>query len=183
MHVFQAPAAVHELDGQPVQQFRVRWRLALFSQILRSTDQPDTEIGLPDPVHQGAGAGGRIAIHQPLGESETRWRRRFQQGMKKGGHARTDRLTWLEKIAPRQDMRVAWLLAGLERELRGPFGMLLPQLFDLGISLLPLGNGCSPVAKHRLDLRRRALIRWDGEKVPHILRQRVGDRVRRGGDG
>jgi hypothetical protein len=40
----------HQFDGQPIEQFRVRRRLALRAEIFRRRHEADAEIRLPNPV-------------------------------------------------------------------------------------------------------------------------------------
>ena len=48
----QAPAPVHELDCQPIQELRVGGRLTLPAQVLAAGYQTDPEVRLPDAIHQ-----------------------------------------------------------------------------------------------------------------------------------
>jgi hypothetical protein len=61
---------IHQFDGQPIQQFRMRWRLALRAEVFCSRHEADAEICLPDAIDNRAGRGRRAAIGQPMGEIE-----------------------------------------------------------------------------------------------------------------
>jgi len=50
MDRFHAPVAIHELDGQPVQQILVRRHFALEPEILNGANDPTAEEGRPLPI-------------------------------------------------------------------------------------------------------------------------------------
>src|SRR5207249_811874 len=79
----------------------------------------------------------------------------------------------LEKIASRQNVRRARCLPLPEYELRGTFRVLLPQLRDLVVCLLPFRNRGAPIAEDRLFLLRRALCRGNGKNFTNVLGQRI----------
>ena len=68
------------------------------------------------------------------------------------------------------------LLALLEHQLRRAFGMLLPELLDLVVRLLPFGDRRPPVAEDGVDLGRRPLLARDRQDLADVRRQRVGRR-------
>jgi hypothetical protein len=49
----QAPAVLHEIDGEPVEQFGMARSLALGAELLGSGDESGAEVGLPDAVDEG----------------------------------------------------------------------------------------------------------------------------------
>ena len=55
VHCFEAPAGVHELAGQPIEQFRMAGRFALHAEILARADDARAEVRLPDAIHHHAG--------------------------------------------------------------------------------------------------------------------------------
>ena len=65
MQVLEAPAVVHELDGQPVEQLGMRRRLALRAEVLAGRDDAGAEVRLPDAVDQRSRRGRRPAVDQP----------------------------------------------------------------------------------------------------------------------
>src|SRR5262245_28713060 len=73
-----------EPPGQPVQQLRVRRRLALEAKVLAGPDEAGAEVGLPNSVDQGAGRGGRARIHEPAREGEAIEGRAGREGMEAG---------------------------------------------------------------------------------------------------
>ena len=52
---FDVPAALHEFDGQPVEQFRMHRPFALRAEIVHRLDDAEAEVGLPEAVHGDAG--------------------------------------------------------------------------------------------------------------------------------
>ena len=58
VHVLDVPAAFHELAGEPIKQFRMRWTRGLMAEIFGCLDEADAEIGLPEAVHVLTGGGG-----------------------------------------------------------------------------------------------------------------------------
>ena len=64
----EIPAAGDEFAGQPVQQFRVGRRCALFSEIGGSANQPLAEAGLPQTIHGHACGQGIFSVDQPAGQ-------------------------------------------------------------------------------------------------------------------
>ena len=78
--------------------------------------------------------------------------------MEEGGHTRSHEFVRFQEVPARQGVGLARLLAGLEYQLRGAFGMLTPQCRDFLVLLHPFGNGGPPVTEHSLYLRRRVLL-------------------------
>ena len=52
--LFAAPALAHELGGQPVEQFRMRRRLATSAEVVGCADQTGAEKLAPDLIHRDA---------------------------------------------------------------------------------------------------------------------------------
>src|SRR5271155_5313944 len=115
--MLEAPAAVHQLDSQPVEQFGMRRGLALHAEVLAGRDDPGPEIGLPDPVDDRPRGGGRLAVDQPSGECQPRGGRARGHRIQERGHTRLDWFDWLEEIAPLEDLRWTLLLPLPEYEL------------------------------------------------------------------
>src|SRR6516162_5125603 len=55
MKLFDTPAAVHEFDSQPVQQFRMRRRIPHLAEIVESRNDAASEVMMPDAVDNHAG--------------------------------------------------------------------------------------------------------------------------------
>ena len=64
--VLHAPAVIHELDGQPVEQLLIRWAVALASEIVRRGHDAAPEMSLPDAVHHHARGQRIVARRDPL---------------------------------------------------------------------------------------------------------------------
>ncbi len=60
-----APASVHELAGQPVEQLGMTGGRSLGAEVVVGLDQAAAEIRLPDPVDDDAGRERIAAIDQP----------------------------------------------------------------------------------------------------------------------
>ena len=70
MQFFQAPAAFHEFDRQPVEQFRMRRLFTQPPEIARRADDPPAEVVHPDPVDQDARDKRMLATGQVAGISQ-----------------------------------------------------------------------------------------------------------------
>ena len=68
--VLDVPAAVHEFDGEPVEQFGVAGFLALQAEVLDAFDEAGAEEGLPVAVDGDAGGQRVVAGDEPVGEVE-----------------------------------------------------------------------------------------------------------------
>ena len=68
MNALHAPAALYELRGQPIQQFRMCRPLAHDSEVTRSRDDPASEMVLPNPVRHHAGRQRIGGIRQPAAQ-------------------------------------------------------------------------------------------------------------------
>ena len=110
MQLFQAPAAFHELDCQPIEQLGVRRRFALHAEILTGGHQTRAEIGLPDAIDDSSRRRRRTPIDQPAGEGQTIVGIVRRQRVQERRHARSHALGRLEKVAAFEDMRFARLL-------------------------------------------------------------------------
>ena len=84
-----APTAIHEADGQPVEQFGMARLGAHCAEIVLSLHQPFTEIGLPQAVNGYAGGQRIVAIHQPAGEVQPVASLEFRRD--RGWRSRVDR--------------------------------------------------------------------------------------------
>ncbi len=78
VHRLHAPAALDELERQPVEQLRMRRRLAHLAEVARRADDAFAEMMLPDPVHHHA-RGQRIvratrATRRSRGGASSIWR-------------------------------------------------------------------------------------------------------------
>ena len=70
-----APAAIHQLAGQPVEQLGMAGGRALGAEVVVGLDQAAAEIGLPDPVDRDPGRQRVAAIDQPAGQVQAIGRR------------------------------------------------------------------------------------------------------------
>ncbi len=75
-HVLDVPAAIDQLDGQPIQQLGVRRQGALRAQVVAGPHQALAEEQLPQPVDQHAGHQRIVARDHPAGQVEPRRPRR-----------------------------------------------------------------------------------------------------------
>src|SRR5438132_827459 len=99
MQMLEAPAAFHQLDGQPVEQLRMRRRFALRAQVFTGADDPGTEISLPDPVDNRSSRRRRLTVDHPAGERQAVYRLVGRQRVKERGRGGSHRLARLEKIS------------------------------------------------------------------------------------
>ena len=68
MQVLQAPAVLHELDREPVEQFRVRGPFAADAEVVGRAHQALAEVPLPDAVDDDAGRERVVRRGDPLGQ-------------------------------------------------------------------------------------------------------------------
>jgi hypothetical protein len=61
---------IQEVARQPVEQFRMRGRLALAAEILRRGNKPTTEEELPEAVDRDAGRQRIAVVGEPAGQPE-----------------------------------------------------------------------------------------------------------------
>ena len=113
MQFLQAPAALHELDRQPVEQLRVRRRRALTAEVVLGLDNPSAEVLLPHAI-DGHARGQRVTrIHQPAGKVKpvggagSRHERRQH-----GWHAGLESCSRPREIAGNVDVSLARLALG-----------------------------------------------------------------------
>ena len=92
-HVLEIPAAVVQLDGQPVEQLRMGRLLPLQAKILRRADQPCAKDTLPDAVDQHTGDDRLLAAGEPPGQAKPVARRALRKGIHHLEHVRLQRLT------------------------------------------------------------------------------------------
>ena len=64
--VLHVPAALHEFDGQPVQQLGIRRRLALRSEVVQDLGNSRPEEELPQSIHEDPRGQRVVAIHEPV---------------------------------------------------------------------------------------------------------------------
>ena len=113
--VAHVPAALHELDGQPVQQLLVRRRLALRAEVVQNLRQARAEEHLPQAVDEHAGGERIVRIRHPASQVQA------AQPPAVGGqrahelrHLRLDRLAGIVHPVPtRKDPHRARLVDGL----------------------------------------------------------------------
>ena len=88
MHMFYAPARVHKLAGEPIEQLGMRRRFGLHAEVLRRGDNAVAEIGLPHTIHEYARGGRRFRIGDPFRQGEARVIRAGRQRMQECWGAR-----------------------------------------------------------------------------------------------
>ena len=71
MQVLEAPAVLHQLDRQPVEQLGMRRRVALCAEVFAARDDPCAKVRLPDAVHLDARGRGAAPIDDPVGERQS----------------------------------------------------------------------------------------------------------------
>ena len=81
---------VHEVDGEPVEQFGVAGVLALGAEVGGRGDDAGAEEDLPEAVHFDAGGERMLGHRDPLGEAEAIGRRAGGQRRQDGGRAGRD---------------------------------------------------------------------------------------------
>ncbi len=126
MEVLHAPPLLHELPGQPVEQLRMGWDLALTSKIARSPDEAASEMMLPDAVHPDPGREGILRGNNPVGEGESTSQRlaggrRHDPRLRRIQHlqeGRFDRISWTAGIAAGQHPGLGRLRPGLAHHQR-----------------------------------------------------------------
>ena len=69
--MLHVPAAVHELDGEPIQQRLVGRHFALAADVDERLRQADAEVPLPQPIDDDAGRERIVAADEPAGQIET----------------------------------------------------------------------------------------------------------------
>src|SRR5262245_39989138 len=108
--ILQRPTVIAILNGEPVQQIRVRGRGAERAKILFSLDDTDAEKPRPHAVGPHARRERVVAAEEPLREAETVERRPVRKLVEGGGHARRDRIALIEKISADVNLRFALFL-------------------------------------------------------------------------
>ena len=155
VELLQAPASLHELNGQPVEQLRVRGRFALRCRGLRSCSQGRCRN---TPARRGSRSPGRWSgpADRPASGRTTAASAAHPagSGLRNAGTPGVNGLARLEEVAALRACACARLLARLENELCGTLGMLLPERLDPVVGVLPVGDGRPPVAEDGGDLRR-----------------------------
>ena len=62
---------IHQLDGQPIEQFRMTWRISLHAEIFARTDDAGAEVCLPNSIGDDS-RGRRVStIGHPTCERES----------------------------------------------------------------------------------------------------------------
>ena len=118
---------LHELDGEPVEQFGMRWAFALRAEILAGGDQPGAEIRLPNAVDESAGRRGRAAVGQPAGEGQPVARRVSGKLMQHAGTPGPTLSAGLEEIAAVEQVRFARHVALLREPVAMSRADVLPR--------------------------------------------------------
>ena len=117
MKMLQTPVILHQLDGEPVQQFGVRGRIALRPEVFGGGDEASPEIRLPDSIDDRAGCGRRLAVGEPLREGQPSRRGSCRQRVQERGRPRLNRLVRAQEVATIEHARHPRGLALVEHEL------------------------------------------------------------------
>jgi hypothetical protein len=105
------PAALHEIDGEPVEQLGMRGALALQAEIIRRAHQTGTEEHLPHMIHEHAGRERVLLRRDPLREADAVLRESFWPGRDGRRHAARHHIAFFVPNASQEHMRVPRLLA------------------------------------------------------------------------
>ena len=68
MQLLQRPAVLHELRGQPIQQFRMTGPAAVHAKITGSIDKSHSKVPLPDSINDDSSRQGIPRIGHPRGK-------------------------------------------------------------------------------------------------------------------
>ena len=120
--MLDAPAAFHELAGQPVEQFRMAWRRSLGAEVVVGLDEPASEVRLPDPVDGHPGRQRIAPVHQPAGQVHAVGRRAralASQRREDRGHPGSDHVSLAGEIAPQMHVRRTRVFGPLPHDHRG----------------------------------------------------------------
>src|SRR4051812_25792667 len=98
MEMFETPVVLHEIAREPIEQFGMRRRVALHSEIFRRAHETGAEVSEPNAVYHHARSGWGLLIGEPFREGEARAVRIFRQRMQECRRASGHRLLWLEPI-------------------------------------------------------------------------------------
>jgi hypothetical protein len=174
-----APAALHELDGEPVEQVGVARLRRADAEVLGRLDDPRAEQGLPGSVGCDAGRRGRSLVHEPLREREAVAPRPVLVGERveelgDAGRHRARRLLPVAAVEDRRLLRVLRPALGEVEHRRHALGVLRPELVDLVVDRLELRDGRAPVGEDGGLLLGSALRSGDGQRVADGARERVG---------
>jgi hypothetical protein len=172
---FERPAVTHQLNRQPVEQLRMRRRLALHAEVVERGDDAGPKDRRPLPIHRHP-RGERVLLgDDPAGEVETiRLPVNFER-RQHGGNARLDRLLGLQELAAMMtECRPRILRRPLPHHKRGRILRPLLQLADFLRLLRQLG-----LLEQELVFQTRALllgelVRIDGEQSFDLRRQIAG---------
>ena len=138
----QAPAVFDELDGEPVEQLRMRGRCGAGPEVARGVDESGPEMVRPDPVDDDAGGEGIFRIDDGPGELEPTApdgkRRAFFSGEDREELPRHG-FALRERIPAQEDTRGHGESAIRERERGGNGFGRIEKALDDGILELPEG--------------------------------------------
>ena len=120
VHRLQAPFPLDELDGQPVEQFRVGRRFALGAEVLARLDEAAAEEARPEPIHRHAAGQRVVRVDQPAGQAQAVGRLPGRQRVQLRRHAGLDRLAEVLEVAAEHDVRRPRLRQLLHHQRRRP---------------------------------------------------------------
>src|SRR6267143_1993500 len=102
--MLEAPLVFHEVASKPIEQLRMRWRVALHPEIFGRRQNPCAEITLPNAIDHDARGGRRFGIGQPFCECEPRAVGILWQWMKESRHGGSHGLGRFEPISTAEQM-------------------------------------------------------------------------------
>ena len=109
-HVLEVPAAVHQLGGEPVEQFGMKRQVALAAKLLAAAHDAGAEEAFPQAIHGHAGGERVVAAHEPLRHREAVLRLLCRQRMEDRGRGLLHVITQGLPIAAKLHFRHAALL-------------------------------------------------------------------------
>jgi len=179
--VFVAPAILHEVDREPVEQVAVFRYGRARAEVLGGVDETNPEHGLPDAVDGDARGERRLRRDDPAGELQTVAGRAFRPRVERRGHMGRDLVLRFIPAAAIEQFRRPGLNPAALREVKdGGAGdrKSLPKVVGLDVELFRFGDGSPPGAEDCRALFPGAFGGRGGEGeeggVVHRLRLRVG---------
>ena len=129
---FDVPVVVHEVDGEPVEQFGVAGVFALGAEVGGGGDEAGAEEDLPEAIHFDAGGERMLAHRHPVGEAEAVGRRAGGQRREHGGRACGDFFFGLRVVAAIEDVGFARRWGDVHHHRWELFGDDVEAFFEVG---------------------------------------------------
>ena len=147
-----APALLHEIHGEPVEQVAVLWDGGARTEVVGRLHEALAEERLPEPVHRHAGRQRRAGIDEPFRKGQSRWIGRRRERMQAGWHVRLHLVLRLVPRATVEEVRGATLRDRPRRgvhDRRGRVRGLRPRGRDLVVEGREVGDRLPPRAEQR----------------------------------